>query len=457
MPRISLNVRAACMAAVLSTLAAPAPAPASAALQTSRGVLPDGTPYRIDFPDHWNGFVLIGLDYAGRDPMAEGDANTANRMLLEQGYAMAGTTRDVTGWAIHKAADNAILTLDLFTQRHGKPKYAIQFGSSQGGHAAAVGIQAYPARWAGAVIQCGGLSGAVGQWHGKFDALFVARTLLPGGADLPITGLPKDVRAQAMPAWHKVLDDAQKTPQGRARIALAARIAQLPDWSDSTIPAPSATDFAARQQGLYYSMAHDRNQVDQALSSRARIESLAGGNISANEGVDYAALYQAVDSDGMVATLYREAGLDLQADLAALARAPRVKADAAALKYVASGVFTGQLQMPVVTLNGIGDPISAVASQQAFQAQVEQAGKGAQLRQLYTASAGHCGFTPGETVAAVGVLKQRLDTGAWPATGAAALNGAARGTARFIDYQPARFLRPFTPADMARALETPAR
>lgn len=446
MPLVFPPLRAACLAAFFATLALPA----SAALQTSKGVLPDGTPYRIDFPDGWNGVVLIGLDYAGRDPMAEGDANIANRTLLAQGYAMAGTTRTVTGWAIHQAAANAIQTLDLFTQAHGKPKYAIQFGSSQGGHAAAVGIQAYPARWQGAVIQCGGLSGTVGQWQGKFDALFVARTLLPGGDKLPITGVPKDFRTNAMPAWHAVLDAAQNTPQGRARIALAARIGQLPDWSNSAIPAPAPGDLAARQLGLFYSMAHERNQVDQALSSRSQIEGLAGGNISANEGVDYAALYRAVDTDGMVATLYRDAGLDLQADLAALARAPRVKADAAALKYVASGVFTGQLAMPVVTLNGIGDPISAVASQQAFQAQVEQAGKGSLLRQLYTASAGHCGFTPAETVAAVTLLKTRLDTGAWPDTSAAAMNGAA--PARFIDYQPARFLRPFTPRDLSHAL-----
>jgi pimeloyl-ACP methyl ester carboxylesterase len=432
---------------------------ASATIETTKGELPDGTAYRIDFPDHWNGFVLIGLDYAGRDPMAEGDANLANRRLLEQGYAMAGTTRLVTGWAIHKAADNAVRTLEMFTARHGKPAYAIQFGSSQGGHAAAVGIQTYPDRWQGAVIQCGGLSGTVGQWQGKFDTLFVARKLLLGdgvaNTVLPITGLPKDVRAQAMPAWHKVLNEAQATPQGRARIALAATIGQLPDWSDSAQPAPDAMDLAARQRGLFNSMAKDRNQVDQALSSRAQIEALAGGNISGNVGVDYAALLRTADSDGMVAALYRDVGLDLQADLETLAYAPRTKANRAALQYVAPGVFDGKLRMPVVTLNGIGDPISVVASQQAYQAQVEQAGSGALLRQLYTASAGHCGFAPGETVAAVQLLKQRLVTGAWSATGAAAMNSTA-ADARFIDYAPARFLRPYTPVDLAHDLAIPA-
>ncbi len=134
---------------------------------TSEGKLPDGSPYRIDFPEHWNGALLVGLDYAGRDPMAEGDVNLANRTLLEQGFAMAGTTRTVTGWAIHLAAANAVRTLDVFSAKYGKPKYAIQFGSSQGGHVSAVAIQADPTRWQGAVIRCGGLSGTVGQWQAK--------------------------------------------------------------------------------------------------------------------------------------------------------------------------------------------------------------------------------------------------------------------------------------------------
>jgi pimeloyl-ACP methyl ester carboxylesterase len=429
---------------------------APAGVATTKGTLPDGTAYRIDLPPHWNGTVLIGLDYAGRDLMAESDASLANRKLLEQGYAMAGTTRTVTGWAIHLAAANAVRTLDLFTAKYGKPKYAIQFGSSQGGHAAAVGIQAYPERWNGAVILCGGLSGTVGQWQGKFDAMFVARTLLAPGQDLPITGLSQDWRSSAQPAWHRVLDAAQQTPQGRARIAFAARIGQLPDWSDSSKSQPAAGDIAARQQGLFHSLAHERNLADQALSSRSQIETLSGGNITGNAGVDYAQLLREVDGDGLVAGLYREAGLDLQADLAALARAPRTVADPKALAYVASGVLDGRLQMPVLTLNGTGDPISVVASQQSYQAAVDAAGRTPLLRQVYTASAGHCSFAPAETIAAVQTLSQRLDSGSWPDTSAAAMNrranAAAPGAARFIDYTPPRFLRPYGPADLARAL-----
>jgi len=416
-----------------------AAAPAATQSTSTEGKLKDGTPYRIDMPQHWNGAVLIGLDYASRPPGADAEA------LLAEGYAMAGTTRQVSGWAIHRAAANAVETLDLFEAKYGKAALPIEFGQSQGGHTAAVSVQAYPARWRGAVVQCGGLSGAVGQWQGKLDGLFVAKALLAPGSNLPVTGIPDDWQTTALPAWTALFEQAEKTPEGRARIALAARIAQLPEWSIPTKPEPAAGDTHARANGLADSLA--RGLARQALSSRNQIEHLSGGNISANEGVDYGAMLAAVDGDGLVRGLYREAGLSLDADLATLAKAPRLKADPKAIAYFATGTFDGDLKVPVLTMTGIGDAISPLAAQQAYQQAVERAGKGAMLRQTYTHSAGHCGFTPAETVAGVHALVTRVKSGNWPDTSAAGMTALARdtklGEARFIPVTPPPFLRPY--------------
>jgi len=65
--------------------------------------------------------------------------------------------------------------------------------------------------------------------------------------------------------------------------------------------------------------------------------------------------------------------------------------------------------------------------------------------------AGHCTFTPAETVAALQALISRLDSGHWAgvtdpsvlnanATSLGALNVAP---ASFIPFEPAQFLRPF--------------
>ncbi len=432
---------------------------AHAAVETTQGKLPDDTPYRIDVPDNWNGTVLIGLDYAGLDPAQPRAERAEFKALLERGYALAGTTRTVTGWAIHLAAANAIRTLDLFEAKYGKPKHAIEFGSSMGGHTAAVSVQAYPDRWNGAVAQCGGLAGSVAQWQAKFDALFVAKTLLAPDSDLPIINIPKDWQTTALPAWHKMFDDAVQTPAGRARIALAAMLGQLPDWGNPDKPRPQPDDLEARETGLIESLATARVPLlNQAIGSRYQIETLAGGNISSNVDVDYAKTLRKIDQEGLIAKLYKKAGLNLKDDLNKLAKAPRVSADLAARAYVATGVFDGNLKIPMLTISGIGDPISSVAGQQFYGAAVKAAGKESMLRQVYTASAGHCGFTPAELVTTVQTLISRIETGVWPNTDPVEMNKVATatelGTSRFISYVPPTSVRTYTACDLERDLKT---
>jgi pimeloyl-ACP methyl ester carboxylesterase len=414
-------------------------AQAAAPVATTEGKLKDGTPYRIDMPEHWNGAVLVGLDYASRPPGADAQA------LLAEGYAMAGTTRTVTGWALHRAAANAVETLDVLETKYGKAALPIQFGQSQGGHIGAVSMQAYPQRWRGAMIRCGGLSGAVGQWQGKLDGLFVAKVLLAPDAKLPVTGIPADWETGTWPAWIAMFEAAEKTPEGRARIAFAARVAQLPEWSDPRQPEPAPGDAEARARGLADSLV--RGLLRQGMGSRRQLESLSGGNVSANTGVDYGALLAAVDGDGLVRGLYRKAGIALDQDLAALARAPRLAADPKALAFVSTSVFDGDLAMPVLTMNALGDAISPPASQQAYEQAAGRAGKRALLRQTYTHSAGHCAFTPAESVAGVHALAERIRSGKWPDTsakGMTALAGATGlGPVHFVDYTPPPFLRPY--------------
>jgi hypothetical protein len=427
----------------IAVLVAVSAAPAVAQVRTSTGALPDGTAYRFDVPDAWNGTVLVGLDYAaGRN--AESDTSQA---LLARGYAMAGTTRLVTGWDVTASTANQLATLDLLAAAHGAPARVIEMGSSLGAHTGAAAIQARPDRFDGALLMCGGLAGTVNMWNGKLDAMFVARTLLaPDRDDLPVIGVPDDFAQTARPAWLAMLAEAQATPEGRARIALAAVLAQLPTWSDPRKPQPDPSDLAALQDGLYDSLAGGPLPLaGQAMSSRNELERRSGGNISTNADVDYRAQLAALAGAPLVRALYQQAELDLERDLDALASAPRVRADAEAVAWTGPGNWTGQLAMPVLTLSGIGDNISAVAGQEAYERIAGAAGRGAQLRQLYTRSAGHCGFSAAEVVTAVEVLAARLDTGVWGDLAPDALNARAGalalGEARFLPYVPETFAR----------------
>lgn len=425
--------------------------PAVQAAVTTRGTLNDGTDFRIDYPDRFNGTLLVGLDYASSDP-----AYAQTQALLARGYALAGTTRFVTGgWNTAGAVANQVEVVDKFASIHGRPVYTVAFGASAGGHTGAASVQARPDVFGGALLLCGGLSGTVGQWQAKLDAVYVAKMLLaPDDPNLPVIDIPDDFATRARPAWLALLANAQQTPAGRARIALAAVLGQLPAWSHPAKPRPERWDLAALQAGLYDSLAGGPlPTIGQAMSSRNEIERRSGGNISSNVDVDYAELLSRVEHADVVRQLYREAQLDLQEDLKTLARSPRYAADPKAVLWAEPGIFDGALAVPVLTMNNIGDNISTVASQTAYAEAVGRAGAADMLRQIYVESAGHCGFSAAEVVAAVETLQSRLLTQRWDdADNPHRLNAVARsldlGPARFIAYEPDRFARQFTACDL---------
>jgi pimeloyl-ACP methyl ester carboxylesterase len=412
------------------------------------GSLADGTPYAFAVPADWNGTVVVALDYADG-----GEADPLTERLLADGVARGGTTRTVTGWHIRDAIDNQAEALTRFEQAYGPARHAIASGESMGGFVSAGVAQAHPDVFDAAVPFCGGLGGSVAQWNQKLDTVFTLERLVAPG--LPVIDVPADVEG-ARKAWFDALGRAQQTPEGRARIALAAAIGQLPAWgtnADGTpTPRPDHTDAAALEEGTYLALAGGAlPYIGQAMSSRRQLTEVSGGNPSWNTGVDYAAQLRAADPALLraVHTLYGTAGLDLRADLDALAAAPRIAADPAAVDRFAQGlVFDGDLRIPVLTVSNVGDQISTVSQQQFYGENVRRAGKNAMLRQTYVESVGHCTFSPAEQQAALRTMTTRLDTGQWPATDPAAMNDRAveagtDETPRYLPFTPPRFNRPY--------------
>jgi pimeloyl-ACP methyl ester carboxylesterase len=421
-------------------------------ITTNTGALTDGTAYRIDYPDNFNGTLLIGLDYAARQYQSQ-----ESQALLSLGYAMAGVTRIVTGWDVEASASNHLSTLDIYNQLHGSPRQTLLYGRSLGAHSGVAIVHKYADRFDGALLACGGLGGAVAIWNGKFDALFIAKTLLAEtNSELKVLDIPDDFATTTRPAWLEMLAAAQTRPEGRARIALAAVIAQLPTWSDASKQQPASSDLTALQDGLYDSLAGSPlPTVGQAMSSRNEINRRSGGSISFNAGVNYREILRGLRNSDIVYELYRQAGLDINIDLDKLEQAPRVSADLQALTWIAPQVWDGGLTIPVLTLNNIGDNISTVSSLHAFQETVNQAGSAALLRQVYVNSAGHCAFSPAESIAAINTLVQRVNTGEWGmSTNPYTLNSQAEaldiGPARFITYQPEPFARAFDACDLLK-------
>jgi hypothetical protein len=115
-------------------------------------------------------------------------------------------------------------------------------------------------------------------------------------------------------------------------------------------------------------------------------------------------------------------------------------------------VFNGDLDRPVLTLHTTGDGLVINEDEQAYRNVAEDAGDGQMLREGYVSRAGHCTFTPAETIAAFQALIHRVNTGSWgDSTSAAHLEAAATALgpayntapAAFVVFKPTRFPRPY--------------
>ena len=413
----------------------------------------DNAAFLIEIPSNWNGtlvlyshgYVVPGQPNPARDV---GDPGT-RAALLGSGYALAGSAYATAGWAVKEALHDQIALLDHFTQTYGPPRRTIAWGHSLGGMITAGLVQRDPERFAGALPMCGVLAGGVGVWNSALDGAFVFRTLLaPEDPNLKLVDIdPTKAQANLFEAL-EILGAAQTSPQGRARLALAAAVGDLPGWFDPASAEPPANDFAAR---LANQIRWDQNpDFLFSFALRAELEARAGGNPSWNTDVDYHKLLErSIDRDE-VRALYRVAGLDLEQDLAALEAAPRIAADPRAVDYLTQNiVFNGDLGgVPVLTMHTTGDGLVANQDEQAYARIVEDREL---LRQVFVHRAGHCTFTPAETVAALNALVHRIDTGEWAGLSPAQLNAAAAAlgplnlvSPSFIPFRPTVFPRPFS-------------
>jgi len=175
--------------------------------------------------------------------------------------------------------------------------------------------------------------------------------------------------------------------------------------------------------------------------------------------VDYSPLVGRSPAGAEVKALYEQAGLDLGADLARLAAAPRIAADPAAVSYLARfGDPSGALRRPLLTIHTTDDGRVVAGNEAAYAALVAGSGSPSDLRQLYVSRAGHCAFSDGEIIAGFRSLVARLGSGRWPNTSPAAMNHlavaapAALATTAPLGYAisgPPRFTT-FTPARLPR-------
>ena len=446
--RVALAVLAAtgavCVLAVV-------PAAGATGSTSYSGTTSDGGQWIADIPSMWNGTVLLYSHGFGPPVAADAPDPATQQALLDRGYALAGSSYDPNGswWALNSALTDQFQTLTAVKALlPSAPRHVLAVGTSMGGLISSLESERANGRIDGALTTCGIVAGAINLNNYQLDGEYAIAHLLAPDRSIklvhftdPGDGLNTGYQLDAVAA------QAQSTPEGRARLALAMAYMNVATWAPGeTMPAPR--DYAAQEQQQYDVQFKPAappisTTMDFVEFGRPYIEQAAGGNGSWTEGVDFARLLARSPYLPEVASLYRTAGLNLRRDLGVLTRDADIKADPGALRSLdRTSVPTGRLQVPELDMHTISDQLVPVQQENYYRGTVDRAGRGGLLRQAFIQRQLHCNFTPAELVAGVLAVQRRVATGRWgsvadPAALEATAAGLELGDAAFIRYQPA--------------------
>ena len=383
------------------------------------GVLPGGAHWDAAVPANWNGTLLLySRGYSANLGAPEAAPKLHRQALLDAGYAIAGSDYGASGWALEQAVPAQQATVAAFAARHGKPKRVIAWGSSMGGLVTTALAERRGSGIDGGVAMCASIGGALGMMNMALDGAYAFRTLIAPDADIRIVDVDDDrANGQRVAA---ALAKAMQTPEGRARVALAGVLAGIPGWTSRDGAEPAPTDYRAQVNEIAKAF------VMGVYLPRTDQEKRAGGAFSWNSGIDYRAQVALSGRQPLLAALYREAGLDLDADLAKLNAGQRVTAKPAAVAYMrAHYTPNARPLVPLAAVQMIGDGLTSPSLQRGY----AEAAKGAES--LWVRGAGHCSFDTPTVLAAIRHVEARIERGRW-----------AVRPAGFVAYTPPPMLRP---------------
>jgi len=336
----------------------------------------NGAEYEIVMPDKWNGTLLIySHGYRPAEPFpptfspvvtnAEpvpgwDDGNTqVGDQLLADGYAIAGSAYATNGWAVEDGVRAGEEIYDFFSTEIGTPNRVYVWGDSLGGLITQTLAEKHPEWVDGAAPLCGVVAGLVPNIGLAFDAAYgVQQLLVPDMQIVDFADYPA-----ALAAW----DEAASLLIESARAQDVEAIAKMFTIA-AIVDAPSQT---YRQDGadLVSTVSGTVESLLTALAygtvGRYDIEQRFGGNVSGNEGTDYAsriseeeaALIDSLGGDGAAARF-----------ASVLDNGPRTAPDpsARAKALEVGGDPSGAVQVPTITLHTKSDPLVIVENESFF-------------------------------------------------------------------------------------------
>jgi hypothetical protein len=372
------------------------------------GQFEDGTYWLAMKPENWNGTLLLNLDGAG---YRSGNAVPVRRIrafeqwLFRQGYAMGGITREPVSYDFIQAGAYLMDVRDLFIREWEEPARTLAVGTSRGAFAVRMNLELYPEIFDGGFMTAGGGGGEIAVLNNKLNSVFVMKTLV--NPDSPMRLVNIDTQAENA-AWAALVDEANATAQGRARLAFSAAMQQLATWAVPGAAKPEAGDYEAQLDQIAQVMAFAT-----AIPVRGGIENIARGNVSWNTDADYEDLLNRSGRREMVEYFYLQAGLSLEDDLATLANTPRISANAGAIRRIEPMMtYSGRIQDPLVNLDN-DDVVDPAPDKLAYLDTLRNAGSDHLFRLIWTDIAGHATHSGLEMAVGFSLLIDRIDSGQW--------------------------------------------
>jgi pimeloyl-ACP methyl ester carboxylesterase len=126
----------------------------------SRAGLLDGADYRIEVPENWRGGLVVFAHGIQRGP-GRGDVRPPPiaQHITRQGHAWIASGYRANEYRPHLFIDDLLALRRLFLGEFGRPRWAIIYGQSMGGHIVVATLEQHAGLYQGGLAECGLVDG----------------------------------------------------------------------------------------------------------------------------------------------------------------------------------------------------------------------------------------------------------------------------------------------------------
>ena len=349
--------------------------PAFMALEGAQAVYGelDGTVYRIEVPDDWNGrLVMWAHGFRDFTPELVPDPPPIRALLIEKGYAWAASSFSSNGFVPYEAAVETAALHDLFIETFGPPEYTYAAGGSMGGNAVLLSLELYPERYDGALAACSTTGADTIDFLGHYAVLGAVAAGVGREEANTASELAELTVSKIMPAL-EADPDARKV-------------------FESLVKAMTGGSRPFRQEGF-----DARFRLNFVLLGIARLLMPLDGLFDNTETVYPGAPGLGIEASRVNAQVVRVAG------------GPDAPEPGPGYSRLA-----GAAPVPLLMMHTTGDGFVPITSMVGFGARAEEVGNGGMVSQRAIRSAVHCGFSLPEIEAALDDLVGWVENGVKP-------------------------------------------